>query len=183
MRETLRRKVRNFTIIEKMQRFMRFVYYRILRIQASPQMIARGCAIGTFFGCLPIIPLQTTLSLFFAMLTSSSKTGAALCTLITNPVTIFPFYYSYYKVGSYLLKSDITFSLSNFNILDLIKHSPELCKAMLLGGFIVSIPFTIASYFIVLSLIHTYQIKRQKFIAKKELKKMENLRQSLENKD
>ncbi len=183
MKESIKRRVRNFTIMEKMQRIVRFVYYRILRIQASPQMIARGCAIGTFIGCMPLIPLQTALALFFSMITSSSKTGAALCTLITNPVTIFPFYYSYYKVGRYLLNSDITFSLSNFNIIELIKYSPELCKAMLLGGFIVAVPFTIASYFIVLYLINAYHNRKQAFIAKRELKKMEDLRQSLENKE
>ncbi len=180
MQEAIKRRAKQYSIGEKAKRFVRFIYYKILRIQASPEMIARGCAIGIFFGCMPIIPMQTTLSLFFAMISSSSKTGAALGTLITNPVTIFPFYYSYYKIGGYLLGTDVRFSISNFNIIDLIESSPDLCKAMLLGGFLVAVPFAIVTYFLVLRLIHTYQLRKQAYITKRELKKMEELRQSLE---
>jgi uncharacterized protein (DUF2062 family) len=71
----------------------------------SREGIARGAAIGLFFGFL--VPIgQIPLAAMFAILLHANLPMAALSTLVTNPFTFGPVYYFAYKLGAFLLGTD-----------------------------------------------------------------------------
>lgn len=86
------------------------LYMKIVREKASPEYIARGWAIGWFFGCLIPFGFQLICSIPAAFILKGSKIGATLGTLLTNQVTIFFIYPVQCYVGSRIMGSDLTYS-------------------------------------------------------------------------
>lgn len=72
-------------------RWLRF-RARMVRERKSPAFIARGWAIGMFYGCTIPFGFQLMLSIPTAILLKGSKTGATVGTFITNHFTIFAIY-------------------------------------------------------------------------------------------
>lgn len=64
----------------------------MLRERKPPSFIARGWAIGMFYGCTIPFGFQLMLSVPTAMFLKGSKVGATLGTFITNHFTIFVIY-------------------------------------------------------------------------------------------
>jgi len=76
---------------------------RLVRLQASPDEIAKGVALGIFIGMTPTFGFQMAIAVFFAFLLKENKLAAALGVWITNPVTA-PFIYALeYETGRILL--------------------------------------------------------------------------------
>ncbi len=66
------------------------------------ESIARGMALGVFFGFL--IPVgQIFVAAVFAVFLRGNLPTAAVCTLVTNPFTFAPVYYVAYQLGSFIL--------------------------------------------------------------------------------
>lgn len=65
---------------------------RMMREKQSPTFIARGWAIGMFYGCTIPFGFQLILSIPTAVILKGSKIGATVGTLITNHFTIFVIY-------------------------------------------------------------------------------------------
>ena len=65
---------------------------QMLREKASPEFIAKGWAIGMFYGCAIPFGFQLILSIPTALLMRGSKIGAVVGTFITNHFTIFVIY-------------------------------------------------------------------------------------------
>ena len=76
---------------------------QILREKASPQFIARGWAIGMFYGWMIPFGFQLMLSIPTAFILKGSKIGATLGTLVTNHFTIFVIYPVQCWLGNKLL--------------------------------------------------------------------------------
>lgn len=71
----------------------------------SREGIARGAAIGLFFGFM--VPVgQIPLAALVAFALHANLPMAALSTLVTNPFTFAPVYYFAYRLGSFLLGTD-----------------------------------------------------------------------------
>ena len=62
---------------------------KILREQATPEFIAKGWAIGMFYGCAIPFGFQLILSIPTAIVMKGSKIGATVGTFVTNHFTIF----------------------------------------------------------------------------------------------
>ena len=62
---------------------------KILGEKATPEFIARGWAIGMFYGCAIPFGFQLILSIPTAILLKGSKIGATIATFVTNHFTIF----------------------------------------------------------------------------------------------
>lgn len=77
---------------------------RIARDRASPEFVARGWAIGMFYGCTIPFGFQLILSIPTALLLKGSKVGATLGTLITNHFTIFLIYPAQCWAGTVVLR-------------------------------------------------------------------------------
>ena len=74
------------------RRHWRRLLVRILREKAPPAFIARGWAIGMFYGCTIPFGFQLILSIPTAVILKGSKVGATVGTFITNHFTIFVIY-------------------------------------------------------------------------------------------
>ena len=76
---------------------------RLLRLQDSPERIARGMALGLFIGMTPTFGAQMALAFLAAMLLAENKLAAIIGVWVTNPITA-PFIYGLeYETGRVLL--------------------------------------------------------------------------------
>lgn len=83
----------------------RFIKFRILHVDDSPNRIAMGVAIGLFVGWTPLIGLHTLMVLPLAFVVRANKLVALACVWVTNIFTAVPIYYFNYLVGWALLGS------------------------------------------------------------------------------
>ena len=84
---------------EKLKNF----YNKIVGEQASAEYIARGWAIGMFWGCICPFGFQLLCSIPSSFLLKGSKIGATLGTFITNHFSIFVIYPLQCYVGCLLI--------------------------------------------------------------------------------
>ena len=78
---------------------------RMTREKRPPAFIARGWAIGMFYGCTIPFGFQLILSIPTAILLKGSKIGATVGTFITNHFTIFVIYPAQCWAGNVVLKA------------------------------------------------------------------------------
>ena len=133
-----------------------YIYSKILKEKAPAEYIARGWAIGMFYGCL--IPF-------------GSKIGATLGTLLTNHFTIFILYPAQCYVGSLILRSHLSYTKIEEAMSDVLKHQDwktlfslggDLIAAFFLGAAILTAVMTPLTYFGVLHLVRRYRAIKEK---------------------
>ncbi len=145
------------------------LYAKIVREKASPEYIARGWAIGMFFGCFSPFGMQLIFSIPTAFVLKGSKIGAALGTLLTNHITIFFIYPMQCYVGNHLLGGDLTYAAVKTamdNVLReqsyeaLLKIGEELVAAFFLGGALLTAIMTPLTYYGVKFLVVRYRERK-----------------------
>jgi len=144
------------------QRTFRYWYLRFLRLRSAPKEIARGLAIGVFIGFWPIIPFQTVVAVFLAMIFKGNKLAAFIGTNVSNPVTTPFLYYVFYLIGKNFWPVQTSFDLNHLGLKEIINTSWDVFIAMFIGGNILGIPSTILSYFLGLKAVLAFQNKRKK---------------------
>ena len=133
---------------KRIRRWVRYQYLRILRQKASPHNIALGVAWGIFVGFLPIIPFQTVVVLTLAFIFGGNKVAAAICTTISNPFNIIPFYYMLYLVGRVFLPLEVpAFDPHHLEMKELISTGWDFFAIMCVGGVVLGVPSFFLSYF------------------------------------
>ena len=155
------------------------LYNKIVREKAAPEYIARGWAIGMFYGCFIPFGFQLILSIPSAFLLKGSKIGASLGTLITNPVTIFIIYPIQCWVGNHILGGSLSYNAAKQAVNDMLKEQTidsmlqmgwDLIAAFFLGGFIFTVIMTPVTYFLVKKLVINYrkvkEMRKQKKVQK-----------------
>lgn len=162
-----------------LKRLSRLYYLKFKRLQGSPQFLAKGTAIGTFLGITPIIPLHTLLVILVTLLTRTSTVAAFLATLIVcNPFTYVAQYYFSIVIGNAVTPYDFNWERMK-TVLDILIAKPgfteslqafvslglEAAIVLVVGGSILALPFSIASYFLSLRFfIKIQDKKRQKHV-------------------
>lgn len=120
---------------------------QMLRDKASPEFVARGWAIGMFYGCTIPFGFQLILSIPTAYILKGSRVGATVGTFITNHFSIFLIYPCQCWLGNRLLGGSISYSSIVGALKDvfrdqswsaLLQISGELLESFLLGGFILA---------------------------------------------
>ena len=153
------------------KRKMLQLYAKIVREKASPEYIARGWAIGMFYGCLIPFGFQLLCSIPTAFILKGSKIGATVGTLITNHFTVFIIYPVQCYVGLLLmgktrsmaeLKEIMTGVIHASSYEALLSIGTELVAAFFIGGAILTAVMTPVTYFFVKSLVVKYRAKRIK---------------------
>ena len=94
---------------------------KILGEKASPEFIARGWAIGMFYGCAIPFGFQLILSIPTAILLKGSKIGATVATFVTNHFTIFIIYPVQCWVGNRLLGGGFSYGAISHALRDVVK--------------------------------------------------------------
>ncbi len=82
---------------------LRFIKFRILHVNDSPERIARGLAVGVFVAYLRLMGIQMALAWFAAGIIKGNKVMAVLGAWVSNPATALIIYYPAYRLGRWLL--------------------------------------------------------------------------------
>lgn len=151
-----------YTVSEKLKRFIRYWYLRLVRIQASPENIARGLAAGVFVGLLPVLPFQTIIAIAVAFAVRGSKIAAALGTWISNPLNWVPVYMMFYYVGKAVVPFDVPpFNPSQLEMAEMLEMGWKFFTVMMVGGLVVATPSAIISYFLAYKGVQAYRTRRK----------------------
>lgn len=141
---------------------------KIIREKASPEYIARGWAIGMFWGCFMAFGFQLICSLPTAFLLRGSKIGAVLGTLLTNQITIFFIYPAQCWVGNKIMGGDLSYAaiksalkqvLHEQSFTALKEVGMELFVAFFIGGTLLALIMTPLTYWGVLHFIQRHRLR------------------------
>ncbi len=176
MAENLKKNKKLYSFWEKLVRFVKFLYFKVIRIQATPEAIARGLAAGVFTGLLPLLPIQTICAILLAIAVRGSKIAAATGTWISNPLNWVPLYIAYFHIGKKLIGFEFggryfKTHMHEMDFSQLIFSSPKLFLVLFVGAFVIAVPSTIVTYFVSVKILRNYQKKREERIKSKELQK------------
>lgn len=153
------------SIKERIQNF----YHRIVSEKASPEYIARGWAIGMFWGCICPFGLQLAFSIPTSFILKGSKIGATVGTLITNHFTIFLVYPVQCYVGGKILGNSLSYAEIKAALAGVIREESyealletgtDLIAAFVAGGALFAILLTPLTYFAVKSMVLRYRRNR-----------------------
>jgi len=158
------------------KRTFRYYCLKFTRLKGDPKSLAWGTAIGTFLGITPTIPFHTVSVLFITFITRTSTIAGFLATLVVcNPLTYVPQYYFSTILGNMLTPYDFNWERIK-SVLDVLLSKPgfnesikilgelgsEAVIVLLVGGVVLALPFSIASYFLSLRLFIKVREKRRK---------------------
>ena len=154
----------------------KLLYYKIVREKASPEYIARGWAIGMFYGCFIPFGVQLVCSIPTAYFLKGSKIGASVGTLITNPVTILFIYPVQCWVGGKLIGRSLSYEKVEASMMQVINHKGpwyegyralaeeglDIILSFFAGGALLTLIMVPITYFFVLYIIRRYREMKQK---------------------
>ena len=154
-RRRLRRKIR-------LQRQLRFIYIKLLRLRGKPRVVAKGLAIGVFAGCFPFFGLQSLVSIFLAAMLRGSKVAAVAATWISNPLTYVPIFIFNYKIGKLLLGTKDTVLTLDLNSFTAFKEQgPTFAITLLTGCLVVGFILAFITYFYSLAILERLRTRRK----------------------
>ena len=145
----------------KLGRLSKFYYLKFLRLKGDPKSLAAGTAIGVFIGLTPTMPLHTVAIIALTIVTRTSLIAAmTIRWIVCNPLTYVPIYYFSLVIGNAVTPYNLSWEKIK-DVLNLLLSHPglgpslqalanlgfEAIIVMVVGGCILAIPFTIASYY------------------------------------
>src|SRR5208337_810214 len=140
------------------KRTLRYHWLKFLRLQDEPWKLSWGMALGVFVGVTPTVPFHMVSVLFLAPLLGISPVAAFLGLQICNPLTIPLIYLAAYRMGNLLLHGGAPLRLPDcYCFSDLLHLLWRGGLALQVGGLLIAIPPTIASYFLSVWLIKRYR--------------------------
>lgn len=86
-------------------RVRKLLFHNVLHADDTPHQIALGVAVATWVAFLPLIGIQTILSVSLAAALRANKAVCFPIVWITNPLTAAPIYGMLWKLGSWLTGS------------------------------------------------------------------------------
>lgn len=154
--------------------YLRALRLKILRDRLAPERVAAGWSIGMFIGCFVPFGLQLIISVPLAVATRTSKIGATVGTLITNPFTILFIYPFQTWAGSYLICSPLSwaaikadcarlaevslFSSSGWQSLGQI--GAHVLVSFFVGGLAMGLVLTPITYLIVYRMVKRHRVRQ-----------------------
>ncbi len=87
----------------KLERTLRYLYLRFIRIRREPEEMARGLAVGVFAGLTPLLGFHMLLAVALALVFRGNKFMALLSSWIGNPVTLSFVFLLEYRIGRWIL--------------------------------------------------------------------------------
>jgi hypothetical protein len=146
---------------QSFKRRLQYFYWRLVRIQGSPQALARGLACGVFAGLFPFFGSQTLLALLLAIILRGNKILAAVGPWISNPFTSVPIYIFNFQVGKWLLGDRSSTELSLQSWQDVKELGIDIIWPLFVGCVAVGSVCAILSYFGGLWLIRRVRASNQ----------------------
>ena len=140
------------------------VVRKLQGIKADPLKVAYGFAFGVFMSATPFIGFKWAVALPIVMLVKWNKVACMLGILQVNYLTGPFFYAAAFFLGKAVCGYSHTVQLPdkmNFHaMIDLFLGNADVFVSLLVGGFLLSIPMTIGSYFLAKSILN-WKLKPQ----------------------
>ena len=152
-------------------RSARYVGKRVLRLSATPHAIAAGFAAGAMVSYTPFVGLHFVMAGVFAYLIGGNVIASAFGTAVGNPLT-FPIMWTMsYRLGRWILGEESA-ALPSLDILnDFWETSWDavmpILKPMLVGAVPLGIVNWVVFYFLVRTIVRSFQEARQRRLAKR----------------
>ena len=166
-------------------RARKFVIQKILHADDTPHAIALGTAVATFIAFLPLVGLQTIISISLAAALRANKAVCVPIVWITNPFTLVPIYGACFGLGRWVMASpqdtDSVFVLNELGqqqqvsvlMLDfwksLFSRLAGLGLELWVGCAIVGVVLSIVAYLAARWGVSTYREKRRLRLLRKSL--------------
>ena len=154
----------------KMRRLWLRMYMKVVREKATPEYIARGWAIGMFYGCLIPFGFQLICSIPTAFLLKGSKVGATVGTFFTNHFSVFIIYPAQCWVGNKIMGGTLTWKAAVQAMESLLKDQSyhallalgwELVIAFFIGGALLTAVMTPLTYWFVKRIVTVFQNRKK----------------------
>lgn len=146
---------------ERLKRWLKLMYYRILRIDDPPERIARGAAIGVLMGVLPTFGVGGFLAVGLAFLLKANKAAAVLGSFIVNPLTS-PFFWTLSAViGSFIMGEDSSTVMLRIKHEGILASTGWVGLVYMVGNVILSAVCTALSYYIVKAEVIRHRRKKE----------------------
>lgn len=120
---------------------MRKWILNLLKVRDTPEALARGLAVGLFFGVSFFWGFQIVLAVLVSSLMRGNRVVAAAMTAVSNPLTSFPLYSFCYLIGHLIIGGrdrvpdfSVVHSVEGF-----LKIGPHFFIAMLVGTTVVGL--------------------------------------------
>jgi hypothetical protein len=120
----------------------------LVRVRDTPEALARGLAVGVFFGVSLLWGLQIVAAVLVSHLVRGNKVVAAAATTVSNPLTTVPLYSFCYVVGHLFVSgpSDLP-GMAELQTLDgILGLGLPVLTTLLLGTSIVGAVASVAVY-------------------------------------
>lgn len=124
----------------RVRRWLKLQYIKVVRLQDSPEKIAGGLALGVALGILPSFGLGIIIALFTAGLFRVNKASAVIGTLVMNPWTATFFWALSYLAGSLILGQDLRETIA---IIKTLKGHSDLWRSLV--GSRLLLPYIIGN--------------------------------------
>jgi len=150
-------------------RSARYVGKRVLRLSATPHAIAAGFAAGAMVSYTPFVGFHFVMAGVFAYLIGGNVIASAFGTAVGNPLT-FPIMWTMsYRLGRWMLGEGPA-DLPSFDMLqDFWEKSWDVImpvlKPMLVGAVPLGIVNWVVFYFLVRTIVRSFQDARQRRLA------------------
>jgi hypothetical protein len=177
--------------MESIKRACKYFYYRFIRLQATPESLARGVALGLFISTTPTFGVQTFIALFLAAILRCSKLAAAVAVQLTNALTAPFIFLGTYYLGAVILgrpfdQSRLEGLLDGFHwenvwtsglsaFAPLWEGFRDVFVSLWVGGLIVGVVLAAIGYFVVLGI--DTKAHMQIIRAKKQVERLRRLKQ------
>lgn len=141
---------RKFT--DKISRFLRFLYLKLIKINDSPHKVAAGFAMGVFVGIMPFA--GPFIALLLAFLLRVNRASALIGSFITNTWISIVLFFAAVKIGSFLFAIDGELLrlrwaalVKDFHVASLLKASVvEIILPVLAGYLAIAACLGFAAY-------------------------------------
>lgn len=143
------------------RRLIRYQYLKLRRLKDEPRKVALGFGIGILVGFTPTVGIQMYIAAPLAFLCRGSAIAAAAAVWISNPVTMAGFYFMDFKVGKWLIGSQLKFSLADPSFFALIKQTGEAFWLMMVGGVVMGLPAGAIAYVFLYRLLEKAKQRRR----------------------
>jgi uncharacterized protein (DUF2062 family) len=150
---------------ERAYRWLRYMKIRFVRINDSPEKIAKGAALGIFLGIFPTFGLGFVLAWVGSAVMGWNKAASVLGSFIMNPLTI-PFFWTLSAVaGGFIFNEDSRLIYEEIRagdffagdgILGALKTSAVM---YLVGNTAVASFFSVIAYLIVKKAVARHRIR------------------------
>lgn len=160
------------------KRSLHYLLWRIKRLPGTPEYIARGFAIGVAVNFWPVLFTHLVIGYVTARLLKGDVLAMFIGTMLGNPWTFAMVYPVMYKIGKVLLGMNPHHHADKVGSLETIwemianVHSwqgfvtlvQEVFLPLGLGGFLLGLPCTMASYYLVRNMVRVYRAQRRKHL-------------------